>query len=79
MDTDSIPEHHFRCDTCGALVDMRELAQVVSHDMINLETGKKYCRTPEQIKQVAQEIGPITSRKVGEPVEWRDGKPTNIN
>ncbi len=74
---DHVPEYHFRCAHCGRLVDMRNLAAVMSH--ADTFTGLKVCLTDEQIRLAEEQFGPTTARKVGEAIEWRDGKPTNLN
>lgn len=77
MTEDQIPEHHFRCTHCGRLVDMRSLPQVFSH--ADPFTGLTVCLTDEEIAAAERQAAPITSRKVGDPTEWRDGKPTHLN
>ena len=36
-----VPEHHTLCPACGALLDMRDLAEVLEHDDVcpGLEEG----------------------------------------
>lgn len=74
-----LPEHHYRCEHCGELVDMRELWQVFSHDLIDKETQRNYCMTAEEREALKADLPPITARLVGESIEYRDGKPTHLN
>lgn len=58
-------EHFIRCAECGEMVDQRDLSEVFKHlHDDNID--------PSSV------IG-ITSKKVGDPVEWKDSKPTHLN
>lgn len=72
MTEQPIPEHHYRCTKCGRLVDMRELMQVFAHE-------EDPCPDDAEIARRAAAFGPTTARRVGDPTEWRGGKPTNLN
>ena len=66
-------EHQLKCPTCGKIIDMRDLGQVMSHGMYNKETGKHECHEPEDVPY-------STSKKLGDNVEWtKDKKPINLN
>lgn len=43
------PEHALKCPTCGKIVDMRDLGQVLCHGMMNKNTGKYECMSDEEI------------------------------
>jgi hypothetical protein len=65
-------EHQLKCPTCGEIIDMRDLGQVLSHGMMNEETGKYECTPVEATYS--------TSKKVGDNVEWdKDKKPLHLN
>lgn len=69
---DTPQEHQMKCPTCGEIIDMRDLGQVLSHGMMNKETGQYEC------KPVDADYG--SSKKVGDSVEWtKDKKPINLN
>ena len=60
-------KHFAICPTCGLRFDMRDLSQVAEH------FHEKYVDIdPEQLKG-------ISARRVGDPIEWKDGKPTHLN
>jgi hypothetical protein len=66
-------EHQLTCATCGKIIDMRDLSQVLAHGQYNEETGKYECKEPEDVPY-------SSSRKVGDPVEWtKDGKKIDLN
>lgn len=71
----SIPkEHQLECATCGEILDMRDLGQVLSHGQWDPAANDFICLN----KPIDVEYG--TSRKVGDPVEWtKDKKPINLN
>lgn len=60
-------QHFYKCDRCGAMVDMRDLGMVFQHEHIG-----KPPPNPADLKK-------ITAKKAGDPVEWKDGKPTHLN
>lgn len=65
-------EHQLKCETCGEIIDMRDLSQVLSHGFKNENTGVFEC------KPVAANYS--TSKKVGDSVEWtKDKKPIDLN
>jgi hypothetical protein len=65
-------EHQLKCETCGAVIDMRDLGRVLSHGNMSNFTGKYEC-TPV-------DVGYGSSKKVGDNVEWtKDKKPLNLN
>ncbi len=66
------PEHALTCPTCGKIVDMRDLGQVLSHGEYNNLTGKYECLTDEEI--AALDVKYSSSKKVGDNVEWTKGK-----
>lgn len=59
-------QHYMTCPICGKDFDMRDLSQVAEH----FHDGTKI--DPQEIKNVR-------ARKVGDPVEWKGGKGTNLN
>ncbi len=67
-------EHQLECRTCGKILDMRDLGQVLAHGWWNESQGRYVCDDqPRDVEYTA-------SRKVGDQVEWsRDKKPTNLN
>jgi hypothetical protein len=67
------PEHRLSCPTCGKIIDLRDLGQVLSHGVYNDTTNKYECSK-------AQDVEYSTSKKVGDNVEWtKDKKPINLN
>lgn len=65
-------EHQLKCETCGSIIDMRDLSQVLSHGFKNELTGKFECN--------AVEAEYSSSKKVGDNVEWtKDKKPISLN
>lgn len=67
-------EHQHKCATCGKILDMRDLGQMLSHGNYNELTGKYEC------DEVEKDIPYSSSRKVGDPVEWtKDGKQIDLN
>lgn len=77
MEQEKIPEHHFRCPNCGRLVDMRNLAAVMGHELGF--SGLERCLTDKQIEEASEVMGAKRARRMGDPEEWVDGKPTNLN
>lgn len=75
MSNDNIPdEHRLKCETCGKIIDMRDLGQVLSHGNFNADAGKYQC-LEEEI-----DLPYTSSKRVGEAVEWtKDKKPINLN
>jgi hypothetical protein len=72
------PEHALTCPTCGKIVDMRDLGQVLCHGFMNKETGQFECMSDEEI--AALDVQYSSSKKVGDNVEWtKDKKPLNLN
>lgn len=65
-------QHYYTCAKCGRKVDMRDLAQVIGHEA-------DPCLSDGALAEMDAQLGPITARRLGDPVEWRDGKPTNLN
>lgn len=44
MSNDNIPdEHRLKCETCGKIIDMRDLGQVLSHGNFNADADKYQC------------------------------------
>lgn len=74
MTPETIPhEHRLSCRTCGQIIDMRDLGQVLSHGQYNELTGKYECH---EVKDVP--FG--TSKKMGDNVEWtKDKKRIDLN
>ena len=68
---DSI-KHYYKCEKCGRLVDRRQLVEVFAHE-------EDPCATDAEIELRKNDFGPTTARRVGDNVEWRDGKPTHLN
>lgn len=65
-------EHQLKCPTCGKIIDMRDLGQVLCHGFMNKETGQYECMSDEEI--AALNIQYSSSKKVGDSVEWTKGK-----
>jgi hypothetical protein len=66
-------EHALTCPTCGKIIDMRDLGQVLAHGQYNEATGKYECKEPGDMQYGS-------SRKVGDPTEWtKDGKKIDLN
>jgi hypothetical protein len=66
-------EHQHLCPTCGKIIDMRDLGQVLNHGQYNDNTGVYECHE-------AQDVQYTSSKKVGDSVEWTKGKePINLN
>jgi hypothetical protein len=66
-------EHQHKCQTCGKIIDMRDLGQVLAHGVYNENTGAYECHEP-------QDAPYDTSKKLGDSVEWmKDKKPINLN
>lgn len=62
-----------KCPTCGKVLDMRDLATVFGHGVPDPERpGQFKCLSDEEIS--AANLPPVTSRKVGRPVQWASGK-----
>lgn len=59
-------QHFMICPECGKEFDMRDLSQVAEH-------------MHEGIKIDPKEIKNVRARKIGDPVEWKDGKGTHLN
>lgn len=67
-------EHQLECPTCGKIIDLRDLGDVLSHGVWNWETQRHECLTSPMDIQFNR------ARKVGDPVEWtKDKKPINLN
>ena len=68
-------ENHFiTCPTCGKQVDCRDLGQVLSHGMMNKETGQYEC------EELPIDLSYSSSKKVGDSTLWtNDKKPLNLN
>lgn len=67
-------EHQLKCETCGKVIDMRDLGQVLSHGMMNKETGRYEC------EEIDRDIPYSTSRKTGDSIEWtKDKQPIHNN
>ena len=67
-------EHQMECPTCGKVIDMRDLGQVLSHGYWN-DTLKRY-----QCDDQPADVPYSSSRKVGDATEWtKDKKPINLN
>lgn len=66
-------EHALTCPTCGKIIDMRDLGQVLAHGQYNEATGKYECTEPEDVPY-------SSSKKVGDNVEWtKGGKRIDLN
>ncbi len=71
-------EHQLKCPTCGKIVDMRDLGQVLCHGFMNKETGKYDCMSDEEI--AALDVQYSSSKKVGDSTEWtKDKKKIDLN
>jgi hypothetical protein len=68
---DSI-KHFHKCERCGRLVDRRQLVEVFAHE-------EDPCPSDDEIETRKKASGSFTARRVGDDVEWRDGKPTHLN
>lgn len=67
-------EHQHKCATCGKILDMRDLGQVLSHGNYNETLGIYVCKDEEM------DVPYQSSRKVGDPVEWtKDKKRIDLN
>lgn len=67
------PEHCLTCPTCGQIIDMRDLGQVLSHGVYNELTGKYECHEVKDVQYTS-------SKKVGDNVEWtKDKKRIDLN
>lgn len=68
----SSKEHEIACKACGELLDMRDLGQVLSHDLYD-ENGERFCGDkPEGVYS--------SSRRIGESVQWTsDRKRIDLN
>lgn len=65
-------EHQIQCSTCERFFDARDLGQVMSHGVMNPETGEYECR--------AVEAPYSSSRNIGDSVEWtKDKRPIHNN
>jgi hypothetical protein len=66
-------EHQFKCNTCGKILDMRDLGQMLSHGNNNETLGIYECKEEKDIPYTS-------SKKVGEPVAWtKDKKRIDLN
>lgn len=65
-------EHQLKCPTCGKIIDMRDLSQVLAHGQYNEQTGKYECHEPVDVPY-------SSSKKVGDSVEWTKGKKIDLN
>lgn len=64
----TIPHSHaLTCATCGKVIDMRDLGQVLAHGQHNEVTGKYECHEPVDVPY-------SSSKKVGDSAEWSKGK-----
>jgi hypothetical protein len=73
MENDIPPEHQHTCATCGKIIDMRDLEQVLAHGVYNEATGKYECHEP-------QDVPYSSSKKVGDSVAWtKDKKRIDLN
>lgn len=70
-------DHFYTCSHCGRRVDMRNLAAVMGHELSF--TGLERCLTDAQIEEADKKMGSPTARRKGDPVEYKNGKPTNLN
>ena len=67
-------EHQLECRTCGQILDMRDLGQMLSHGQWNRETQRYECQDEPR------DVEYTSSRKVGDPIEWtKDKTPINLN
>ncbi len=63
-------EHQMNCNTCGEVLDMRDLGEVLSHGQI--KDGVEFCKE--------KEVQYSSSMKIGDSVQWtKDKKPINLN
>lgn len=68
------PSHALTCPTCGKIIDMRDLGQVLAHGQHNEATGKYECQDKEM------DVPYTSSRRVGDSVEWtKDKKRIDLN
>lgn len=66
--------HQLQCPTCGTVLDMRDLGQVLSHGNWDEDLGRHVC-DPDPVA-----IDYTSSRQIGEPIEWlRDGTAINLS
>ena len=65
------PEHALTCTTCGKIIDMRDLSQVLSHGQYNEATSKYEC--------IEVDVPFDSAKKVGDSVEWMKGKRIDLN
>lgn len=66
-------EHALTCPTCGKIVDMRDLSQVLAHGQYNETLGIYECHEPVDVPY-------SSSKKVGDSVEWsKDKKRIDLN
>lgn len=67
------PEQALTCPTCGKIIDMRDLGQVLAHGQYNALLDKYEC---VEVKDVPFD----SARKVGDSVEWmKGGKRIDLN
>lgn len=69
-------DHKLVCPTCGAEIDLRDLGAVMSHGVWNEASQRHECK-PEPEDWIVEVK--FSARRVGDPVEWKDGKPQNLN
>jgi len=70
MSTQIPPKHRGFCPVCKVDYDRRDLAQVGEH---------MHPLGRQDPKIDAEDLTDVRARKVGDPVEWKDGKPTQLN
>jgi len=64
-------EHQMKCNTCGQIMDLRDLSQVFAHEDCN--------GIPIDYETMDQTLY-LSSKKVGESTEWtKNKKPINLN
>jgi hypothetical protein len=70
---DLVPaEHWYVCEHCDRPIDRRDLGAVLAHGQWDEELGRHVCYKEEHIEGVI-------AKKVGDPIEWKDGKPNHLN
>lgn len=62
-------DHFTICPTCGAMIDMRNLGQVLSHGWFNKDTQRYECETDDIVR--ALDAMAYTARRLGDPFEYR--------
>lgn len=67
-------EHQLKCPTCGKIIDMRDLGQVLSHGVYDANLNIYECHEKEKDSPYN------SSKKVSDNTEWtKNKKPIGLN